>query len=116
VRHCDVVVIGGGLAGLIAANRLVGFGADVRILEGSSVVGGRAAGRTRHRGRICWTSAHRIAHADHVAGTEYRSAGLSRAPILWRLPDTRRVSRLPPGPVRDRLRLITAWGDCGAKA
>lgn len=43
----DVIVVGGGLAGLIAARRLADRGADVTLLERRETVGGRV--RSRHR-------------------------------------------------------------------
>ena len=43
----DVIVIGGGLAGLVAARRLAERGADVTLLERRETVGGRV--RSRHR-------------------------------------------------------------------
>lgn len=39
--NCDVVVVGGGLAGLTCARRLAARGADVHVLEASDDVGGR---------------------------------------------------------------------------
>ncbi|NHN42359.1 FAD-dependent oxidoreductase [Halorubellus sp. JP-L1] len=41
----DVVVVGGGLAGLVAARRLAGRGATVRLFEESDAVGGRVRSR-----------------------------------------------------------------------
>ena len=43
----DVIVVGGGLAGLVAARRLAERGADVTVLERRETVGGRV--RSRHR-------------------------------------------------------------------
>ena len=37
----DVVVIGGGVAGLVAARDLAGTGRDVLLLEGSPILGGK---------------------------------------------------------------------------
>ena len=43
VIETDVVVVGGGLAGLTAANALAGEGRKITILEQSERLGGRAA-------------------------------------------------------------------------
>src|SRR5690348_16824770 len=39
--HAEVVVVGAGLAGLACAQRLVGRGVDVVVLEAAEAVGGR---------------------------------------------------------------------------
>src|SRR6056297_740302 len=44
----DVAVVGGGLAGLVAARRLAAAGHDVRLFERRDGVGGRVRTRRRH--------------------------------------------------------------------
>ena len=46
-RNYDVVVVGAGLAGLVAARRLAAAGADVTVYEERADVGGRV--RTEHQ-------------------------------------------------------------------
>lgn len=41
VESVDVVVVGAGLSGLVAAKRLADHGLDVRVIEAKSRVGGR---------------------------------------------------------------------------
>ncbi len=53
----DVIVIGSGLGGLTAANRLAGFDHRVLLLEQHSVIGGLAAYFTR-KGHIFDVSLH----------------------------------------------------------
>lgn len=50
-NRCDVVVLGAGLAGLVAANDLVAGGADVVVLEARSRPGGRVLQQTLADGR-----------------------------------------------------------------
>jgi monoamine oxidase len=45
-RDCEVVVVGAGLAGLVAAHDLLEAGVDVRVLEARERVGGRVANGT----------------------------------------------------------------------
>jgi len=42
-RHADVIVVGAGLAGLVAARQLVAASRDVLVLEARDRVGGRTA-------------------------------------------------------------------------
>ncbi len=110
--RCDVIVIGAGMAGLVAADEIVRAGADVRVLEASSEVGGRVLGQPSGPD----TGAEFIGRPHSALRTLINSlglrtsvAGLDRSPILWRLPNRHCVSRLPPVPMRDRVRLGTAW-------
>ncbi|MYG86855.1 MAG: FAD-dependent oxidoreductase [Gemmatimonadetes bacterium] len=41
-ERVDVIVVGGGLSGLVAAYELVRTGRNVQVLEASNVIGGRA--------------------------------------------------------------------------
>ena len=69
-RSCDVVVIGGGLAGLRAARALAGRGVDVLVLEAQGRVGGRTLTVTRTDGSFI----------DH--GGQYMSPGQDRITAL----------------------------------
>ena len=69
-RSCDVVVIGGGLAGLRAARALAGRGVDVLVLEAQGRVGGRTLTVTRTDGSFI----------DH--GGQYVSPGQDRITAL----------------------------------
>jgi phytoene dehydrogenase-like protein len=44
----NIVIVGGGIAGLVAANQAVRAGADVSVLERGASLGGRAATREKH--------------------------------------------------------------------
>jgi glycine/D-amino acid oxidase-like deaminating enzyme len=65
--HCDVVVVGAGLAGLAAAVGLSGHGLDVRVLEASDGVGGRV--------RTDVVDGWRLDRGFQVFNTAYPEAG-----------------------------------------
>jgi phytoene dehydrogenase-like protein len=46
--HAPIVIVGGGLSGLVAANHIARRGLPVAVLEKTSAVGGRAMTRERH--------------------------------------------------------------------
>lgn len=71
-RHCDVLVIGGGLAGLAAALRAAELGADVVLCDEDVELGGAALVEGEHE------RARELARACELAGVEV----LSRAPAL----------------------------------
>jgi sarcosine oxidase subunit alpha len=71
-RHCDVLVVGGGLAGLAAALRAAELGADVVLCDEDVEPGGNALAEGRH------ARARELAGACEAAGVEI----LSRAPAL----------------------------------
>lgn len=52
VRDCDVVVVGGGLSGLMAARCLARAGKDVRVVEAQAQVGGRVQNVTLPGGEV----------------------------------------------------------------
>ncbi len=75
----DVIIIGGGLAGLVAAARLAESGADVRLLERRSTVGGRVRSRevdgfTLDRGfQVLFTSYPAVRRELDTAALDLRS-------------------------------------------
>ncbi len=71
-RHCDVLVIGGGIAGLAAATRAAEAGADVVLCDEDTEPGGALLHEGGHE------RARALAERARVAGVEI----LSRAPAL----------------------------------
>ena len=51
-RSVDVVVVGGGLSGLVAARRFAGSGRSVLVLEARDRVGGRILNHTLRAGAV----------------------------------------------------------------
>src|SRR3954453_12726429 len=71
-RHCDVLVIGGGIAGLAAATRAAELGADVVLCDEDTEPGGALLHEGGHE------RARALAEQARVAGVEV----LTRAPAL----------------------------------
>ena len=82
----DVIVIGAGLAGLSAAQRLKERGASVRLLEARSRVGGRAqserleTGRFQGAGQVIDLGAQFIGDAHVRLSALVDEVGLTRVP------------------------------------
>lgn len=121
MRDCDVVIVGGGLAGLMAARTLARAGRSVLVLEAQDRVGGRILGHTLPGGSVVelggqWigpTQEHMYAlcrelgletfptynqgeHVVHFAGRASRMAPTRNAAPkfpLWALLDILRVAR-----------------------
>ncbi|MCH9735593.1 MAG: FAD-dependent oxidoreductase [Actinomycetia bacterium] len=118
-RSCDVVVVGSGLAGLTAADRLARKGIDVRALEARSVTGGRVL-----RGDEGGDIGAEFVGKPHTAlrelitdlGLQTTSARLDHGPILWRIAGSTRSSVLPPGRARELWSLGTALWRLRARA
>src|SRR5579872_2725497 len=75
-RSCDVVVVGAGLGGLVAATLLARRGLEVEVVERAQTIGGRAA--TQERGGFFFNEG---AHALYRGGAAARV--LRRAGIRW---------------------------------
>lgn len=69
-RECDLLVIGGGLGGLVAAARGRALGLDVVVLEKTEFLGGVAA----YSGGIVWVGNNHLAARDGYPDTEETSA------------------------------------------
>ena len=74
----DVVVIGGGLAGLSSARQLQAAGASVVVLEGRSRVGGRVHSQRLDTGHTIDLGAQFIGDAQRRISALVDEAGLTR--------------------------------------
>ncbi|QEH38020.1 Putrescine oxidase [Aquisphaera giovannonii] len=81
-RVADLVVVGGGLAGLTAAALVARAGRTVVVLEGSKAIGGRAA--TQARDGIHWNLGP---HALYCRGHAFRILRDLGVPFTGRFPD-----------------------------
>ena len=106
-RDADVVIVGAGIAGLVAARELVGAGLRVIVLEKGRGVGGRMA--TRRLGvAVCDHGAQFFTVRGRAFGTLVREAYDAGAVIEWCEGFTRATANgggmLPPGDGHPRWR------------
>ena len=88
-RHADLIVVGGGLAGLSAAALVAREGRSVVVLERASHLGGRAATHVRHGVHF-----NLGPHALYCRGHAFRLFESLRVPFTGRFPDAERRTRL----------------------
>lgn len=104
-RDADVVIVGGGLAGLHAASRVASYGLEPLVIEAHSRVGGRTLSRTIGDRRVDlgaeWLGRRhiRLAALARRFGLELEPARQLGHPVLWRLPCRQTIGRLPPSAV-----------------
>ena len=83
IKPVDVAIIGGGIAGLVAANYAARAGRSVVVFERSAQVGGRAQ-TTTHEGIRLNLGAHALYAGGAASTTQQRSgAGSNRAPSVF---------------------------------
>lgn len=119
MRHssdCDVVVVGGGLAGLVAATTLEEGGASVIVAEARSQVGGRTRSRQLDGtmvdlgGQFVGRQHTQLQQLIDDLGLHLVPTSWRRGVILWRSNDTEQVL-WPPGLSADGLSTLlkTGW-------
>lgn len=99
---CDVVVVGGGIAGLVAATTLEDTGASVIVAEARSQVGGRTRSRQMDGaiadlgGQFVGRQHTRLRQLIDELDLTLVSTGVSSGDILWRINGTEQMI-WPPG-------------------
>lgn len=112
IDKVDVVIVGAGLAGLVAASELERSGAGVRVVEATDEVGGRTKTRTLQ-------GVHVDLGGEHVGKWHSRMQGVLEAvalrlqrtkryrqPTTWFTPEGRRVSYLPALSLADAAQVV----------
>lgn len=110
IHEADVVVVGAGLAGLVAATELERFGASVVVAEARDEVGGRTRSRSLGSrssgatvvdlgGQFVGPRHQRMRRLVSSLGLGLVPARLETRPALWRLGGGwERIGFLPPSP------------------
>jgi monoamine oxidase len=118
VRKADVVVIGAGIAGLVAARELTKAGKDVVVLEARDRVGGRTLNHPIGDGKVVEVGGQWIGPTQNRIAPLIADLGLETFPtyvtgdIACRVGDTftGRAANFPPLPDATFTDLITAMG------
>lgn len=101
----DVIVVGAGLAGLVAATELEKAGASVAVVEARREVGGRARSRVLEGaddgtadlgGQFVGPDHHKMRALAAELALNLVSAGVGARPLLWRLGDEEHAGFTPP--------------------
>lgn len=91
-KEADVVIIGGGLAGILTADALQQAGADVILLEANRIGGGQTAGTTAKLTAQHGLKYHSLLHTLGIErAKQYASANLSAVNHLKNLIQTRDI-------------------------